>query len=63
MGERAGHEGVLHVDDDERRLAWRQIVVNMLAAAPLDDALDDFRGYKAVVHKARPFPQTLLRRR
>src|SRR5262249_11338762 len=35
------HEGVLHVDNDQGGLGWIEIFVDMLAAAALDDAIDD----------------------
>ena len=35
------HEGVLHVDDDQGGLGRIEILVDMLAAAAFDDAVDD----------------------
>ena len=41
MGDARQHEGVLHVDHDQGGLRRIEVVVHMLAATALDDAVDD----------------------
>jgi hypothetical protein len=50
MGNARQHEGVLHVDHDQRGLRRIEIVVGMLPAAALGDAVDDGFGNCEGVH-------------
>ena len=45
------HEGILHVDHDQRGARRIEIVVDMLAAAPRDHAIDDRLRNGDLVHQ------------
>ncbi len=57
MGDTGQHEGVLHVDHDQGGLLGIEIVVDVLAPAPLDDALDDGFGNGKRVHRSNQHRQ------
>lgn len=44
------HKGVLHIDNEERRSRWVELVIDVFAAAMADDAINHVLGYIQFVH-------------